>query len=297
MGKTWTKIVNGIAGERFRARGARGSDAQGTPLRRHAARHLHLVRRRRPLGVVEPQPRRHPGVGPDRRGRRPRDRHARPELLRPRSHRAAAAVQRQADGRHRSDPVPPRAGDPRREPPRRSSTCCASPRRTCGSKCSTRKGGARALVSRVRTANAADAAARRAVAAVAAAAAPATAPGKAAGMNTLRVGHALRAGGQLPGDDSLGRLEDRPRGGAGQVHRAPHRRRPVGDPAARREAPPAARSDRRRPARRRRRSASPSATRSTRRTRPSSRFATSRNRSPTASGSRATPSSSRSAIP
>ena len=52
FGKTWTKIVNGIRAERLRARRPRGSDAQGPALRRHAARRLHLVRRRRPLAVA-----------------------------------------------------------------------------------------------------------------------------------------------------------------------------------------------------------------------------------------------------
>ena len=46
-GETWTKIVTGIRAQRLRARRARGSDAQRPALRRHAARRLHLVRRRR----------------------------------------------------------------------------------------------------------------------------------------------------------------------------------------------------------------------------------------------------------
>ena len=51
-GRTWTKIVNGIPAERLHARRARGSDAPRAALRRHAARLLHLVRRRRSLAVA-----------------------------------------------------------------------------------------------------------------------------------------------------------------------------------------------------------------------------------------------------
>ena len=49
-GKTWTKIVTGIPARRLRARRARGSGAARPALRGHAARLLHFVRRRRPLG-------------------------------------------------------------------------------------------------------------------------------------------------------------------------------------------------------------------------------------------------------
>ena len=77
--------------QRLRARGARRSDAQGPALRRHAARLLHLVRRRRPLAVAVAEPARRAGVGRLGRGQLDRDRDARPQLLHPRRHRAAAA--------------------------------------------------------------------------------------------------------------------------------------------------------------------------------------------------------------
>ena len=96
FGKTWTKIVTGIPRQRLRARRARGSDAPRPALRRHAARRLHLVRRRRPLAVAVAQPARHAGRRHLGRGERPRDRHARPRLLHPRQHRAAAPVRRRS---------------------------------------------------------------------------------------------------------------------------------------------------------------------------------------------------------
>ena len=70
---------------------------------------------------------------------------------------------------------------------------------------------------------------------------------KGCGDEHFRVGYALRAAGELPGNDSLGRLDHRARSGARQVHGAPHGGRTHGEPAARRETPPAARSLRRRP--------------------------------------------------
>ena len=51
-GKTWTKIVNGIPDERFRARRSRRSGARGTAVRRHRTRHLRFVRRWRALAVA-----------------------------------------------------------------------------------------------------------------------------------------------------------------------------------------------------------------------------------------------------
>ena len=56
FGKTWTKIVNGIAADDYVHVGARRSEAQRLAVRGDAARHLHLVRRRRPLGVDVAQP-------------------------------------------------------------------------------------------------------------------------------------------------------------------------------------------------------------------------------------------------
>ena len=77
-------------------RGARGPEAQGPAVRRHRARGLRVVRRRRALAVAAAEhagdvdPRRH------RQRRRPRRRHARPRLLDPRRHHAAAADRRRS---------------------------------------------------------------------------------------------------------------------------------------------------------------------------------------------------------
>ena len=92
FGQTWTKIVDRHPAERLRARRARGSDASRAALRRHAARRLRVVRRRRSLGAAVAEPAGHADVGSDRRGQLARDRDARPRLLHPRRHRAAAAV-------------------------------------------------------------------------------------------------------------------------------------------------------------------------------------------------------------
>ena len=62
FGKTWTKIVTGIRGQRLRARRARGSDAPRPALRRHAARLLRLVRRRRSLAAAVAEPAGHAGA-------------------------------------------------------------------------------------------------------------------------------------------------------------------------------------------------------------------------------------------
>ena len=115
------------------------------------------------------------------------------------------------------------------------------------------------------TANAANEGAA-AVAAGAAAVAPAAALGQDRGHEHVPVGPAVRAAGLVPGDDPLGRRDDRPRSRAGQVHRATHGRRPHGLSAARRQAPSAARGDRRRPRGADDDRPSPSATRSARRT-------------------------------
>ena len=66
-GKTWTKIINGIAG-RLRACRARRSETSGFALRRNRARHLRFVRRRQQLAVALAQSARYAGVG--HRGRR-----------------------------------------------------------------------------------------------------------------------------------------------------------------------------------------------------------------------------------
>ena len=95
-------------GQRLRPRRARGPDAPRAALRRHAARRLHLVRRRRPVAALVAQPARRAGLGPHRRGQRDRDRDARPRLLRARRHRAAAAVTPASSDR--ADVVPVQAG-------------------------------------------------------------------------------------------------------------------------------------------------------------------------------------------
>ena len=63
FGKTWTKIVTGIRPNDYVHVGPRGSDAPRAALRRHAARLLRLVRRRRSLGVAVAEPAGHAGVG------------------------------------------------------------------------------------------------------------------------------------------------------------------------------------------------------------------------------------------
>ena len=79
---------------RLRARDPRGSEAREAALPRHRARHLRLVRRRRELAVAAAEPARHAGARHQGGGARPRDRDARPRLLRHGRHRAAAAVGR-----------------------------------------------------------------------------------------------------------------------------------------------------------------------------------------------------------
>ena len=92
-GKTWTKIVNGIPANDYvhTVREDRGPPRPA--LRRHAARRLHLLQRRRAAGMtLQQRPARR--AGHRSRGRRQRDgdRHARPQLLRPGRHRGAAPV-------------------------------------------------------------------------------------------------------------------------------------------------------------------------------------------------------------
>ena len=55
-GKTWTKIVTRNSRRRLHARRARGPRAAGSALRRHRARPLRLLRRRRELAAVPAQP-------------------------------------------------------------------------------------------------------------------------------------------------------------------------------------------------------------------------------------------------
>ena len=255
FGKTWTKIVNGIAPNDYVHAVREDPDAQGPALRRHAARRLHLVRRRRPLAVAAAQPARHPGVGPDRRGRRPRDRDARPRASTSSTTSSRCASTAPADGRHRrrscSAPAPAirgatqpatiqyllqAAGAERADrSARREGRCsCARIRRYRRTPADAGRGGG----------------ALAAVAAAAAARRRRRAPRKGRGHQhastwDLRYAPAV----SFPGMILWGGRRPA-RGGAGHVHGAPHRRRPVADPAARREAPSAARGDRRRPARR-----------------------------------------------
>ncbi len=113
-GKTWTKIVTGIPGHRLRAHDPRGPEAQGPAVRRHRARHLRLVQRRRQLAAAAAEPAGHAGARHRGGGARPGDRHARPRLLRARQHRRAAPGDARAD-----DQQPVRLRD-------RSTRCAAS---------------------------------------------------------------------------------------------------------------------------------------------------------------------------
>ncbi len=87
------------SGQRLHPCGARGSDAPRPALRRHPARVLYLVRRRRPLAAAEERAAGHAGPRHLGRSRRRGHRHARPRLLHPGRCRAAAAVRR--PGHHR----------------------------------------------------------------------------------------------------------------------------------------------------------------------------------------------------
>ena len=114
-------------GQRLRARRARGSGAPRPALRRHAARLLHLVRRRGSLAAAVAEPARRAGLRRLGRGELDRDRDARPQLLHPRRHRAAAAgAVRPRHGLSCSSSRPTRSAAPA---PRRSRTCSRSRRR------------------------------------------------------------------------------------------------------------------------------------------------------------------------
>jgi hypothetical protein len=91
-GKTWTKIVNGIAPDHF-LRVVREDPGPPRPaLRRHRARRLRLVRRRAQLGLAQAQPPARSGARPPHQGRR-RDRgDARAVVLGDGQHRRAAAA-------------------------------------------------------------------------------------------------------------------------------------------------------------------------------------------------------------
>ena len=100
-GKTWTEIVTGIPdGETVnvvredpRRKGLlfAGTERDG----------LRVVRRRRPLAVAAPEHGGLVGARPDRQRRRPGGGHARPRVLDPRRHHAAAADRRGVGGRRR----------------------------------------------------------------------------------------------------------------------------------------------------------------------------------------------------
>ena len=78
-GKTWTKIVDGIAPNDFVHACARIRAREGCSTR-HRARRLRLVRRRRALAVAAAEPARHAGARHLVEDARPRDRDARPRF-------------------------------------------------------------------------------------------------------------------------------------------------------------------------------------------------------------------------
>ncbi len=110
FGKTWTKIV-----ERPRSRTTTRTPIREDhkraehALRRHAARHLLLVRRRRHVALAVAEPAGRADLGHLGRRHGPGDRDARPVVLRARRHRPAAAVR-----------APVRLGDRRRSCSRRT---------------------------------------------------------------------------------------------------------------------------------------------------------------------------------
>ena len=77
-GKTWTKHRRRHPRDRVHARHPRGSGAARAALRRHRARRVGLVRRRRPLAVAAQEPAAGAGARPRDQGGRPHRRHARP---------------------------------------------------------------------------------------------------------------------------------------------------------------------------------------------------------------------------
>ena len=78
--------------QRLRARRPRRHEAQGAALRRHAARRLRVVRRRRAVAAVQERAAGHAGERLVGGGQRARDRHPRPQLLRDGQPRDAAPV-------------------------------------------------------------------------------------------------------------------------------------------------------------------------------------------------------------
>ena len=119
-GQSWTKIVTGISRRRFPARDSRRHRTRRPAVRRHRARHLHVVQRRRVVAVAAARTSGHAGPRHRRQRRRPGDRHARPLVLRARRHRRAAAV---AAGDHDRVAARVHAG-------RRRSGACSRPRRS-----------------------------------------------------------------------------------------------------------------------------------------------------------------------
>ena len=93
-GKTWTEIARGLA-TNAPVNVVREDPGARPALRRHRARRLRLVQRRRRLAAAAAEHAGHVDPRSGRPRRRPRRRHARPRLLDPRRHHAAAAARRQ----------------------------------------------------------------------------------------------------------------------------------------------------------------------------------------------------------
>ena len=89
-GKTWTHITTGIPDGAHGQHGPRGSEARGPAVAGTRDAGLRVVRRWRSLAVAAAEHAGDVDPRPGDQGRRPRRRHARPRLLDPRRHHAAA---------------------------------------------------------------------------------------------------------------------------------------------------------------------------------------------------------------
>ena len=115
-GKTWQKITNGLPRRRLPADGEGGSEAARPARRRHRARRVRVVQRRRSVAVAAAEP----AAGLDARPRLPRQRsdrrHARPRILGARRHQRAAAGRRRRRRRTRISSSRPTRSSCRRAP-------------------------------------------------------------------------------------------------------------------------------------------------------------------------------------
>ena len=281
FGQSWTKIVTGIPDDDFLRVVREDPEAPRAALRRHRARHLRVVRRRRRVAAAAAQPARHAGARHRGRGARPGHRHARPRLLRARQHRRAAAGHARAH-----DQRPVRLPDLRsaaRPRPQRDDRLLPGPRRRRGEdRVPRRRRPGAAHVHR----HAQGRSERRTAAGRRSRGGGVLRPGagprrRRQGHEPLHLGHALRRGDGVPRHDHVGRPAAARAGGAARrLHRAHHGQRPDAHPRL----PDRPRPAPRRPTASRSRTCASSsrcrrafATRSARPTRPSSpsgRFAT-----------------------